>query len=558
MDRSSTLKSITDRPTSTPIRFLTDPRLDFAVPASLQQSYIVASSDRYSSASVCKSLWQTGRLGAPWEYLNASFEDVRGTLAAPADHSIASTMMKRLQVLGPSEYIAELLACRTSSNGVFGLNARFDDFDSAVGQVPELLNMLAPVTYIYVDCHDKLAQAVSVVRALLAGRTVADLDATPASRPLHYDRDLISKYLGRLERQRLAWWRWFEANGIEPFVIYRDDINADIAGVIRAVAQLLDVDNDAADKVDFPSFAQAHDDATTDEWAAQFTREIESGIDVRREFFAGDELFSMLGFEPQQKETAEGRTATSFFRVEIEQPEAQQPDADTGMGSQLQLAPQAPAYRANPNVHKLPRYQQIIGQNRALLRNASVLDLMSSGGLCSFAALDAGAAYVVGVDPRPARIAVAEQAFADHGIPVNSYRFVTMQIMPALYDTSPDAFDVIIGRGVLELVDLRQFFAQLRHLRPQHVILDTAVASGSGPLLRYRRRDVGGGRAAESNDRSAVVATPSHELIVLLCDCFGFECRLDDEGSDFAPAAAGPTHPVGAQTRTYVLDRIAG
>ena len=558
MDRSSTLNSITGRSTSTPIRFLTDPRLDFAVPASLQKSYIVASSDRYSSASVCKSLWKTGRLGAPWEYLNASFEDVRGTLAAPADHSIASTMMKRLQALGPSEYIAELLACRTSSNGVFGLNARFDDFELAVGQVPELLNMLAPVTYIYVDCHDKLAQAVSVVRALLAGRTVADLDATPAGRPLHYDRDLISKYLGRLERQRLAWWRWFEANGIEPFVIYRDDVNADIAGVIRAVAELLDVGNDAADEVDFPSFAQAHDDATTDEWAAQFTREIESGIDVRREFFAGDELFSMLGFEPQQNENAAGPADSSFFRVEIEQPEAQQPDADAGMGFQLRLAPQAPAYRANPNVHKLPRYEQIIGQNRALLRNACVLDLMSSGGLCSFAALDAGAAYIVGVDPRPARIAVAEQAFADYGVPVSSYRFVTMEIMPALYDTSPDAFDVIIGRGVLERVDLRQFFAQLRNLRPQHVILDTAVATGSGPLLRYTRRDVRGGRAAELNDRSAVVATPSHDLIVLLCDCFGFECRLDDEGSDFAPATPGQTHPVGAQTRTYVLDRIAG
>ena len=222
--------------------------------------------------------------------------------------------------------------------------------------------MLAPVTYIYVDCHDKLAQAVSVVRALLAGRTVADLDATPASRPLHYDRDLISKYLGRLERQRLAWWRWLKptaSNHSSSIVTTSTPI---LPGVIRAVAQLLDVDNDAADKVDFPSFAQAHDDATTDEWAAQFTREIESGIDVRRESFAGDELFSMLGFEPQQKETAEGRTATSFFRVEIEQPEAQQPDADTGMGSQLQLAPQAPAYRANPNVHKLPRYQQIIGQ----------------------------------------------------------------------------------------------------------------------------------------------------------------------------------------------------
>ena len=149
-----------------------------------------------------------------------------------------------------------------------------------------------------------------------------------------------------------------------------------------------------------------------------------------------------------------------------------------------------PAYGAIPNVHNLPRYEQIIGQNRALLHNAGVLDLMSGEGLCSLAALDAGAAYVVGVDPRPARIASAERAFAKHAVPVSSYRFVVMEIMPALYDTDPEAFDVIIARGVLERIDLREFFSRLRYLRPKHVILDTVVTVGNGALVRYAWRDV--------------------------------------------------------------------
>ena len=146
--------------------------------------------------------------------------------------------------------------------------------------------------------------------------------------------------------------------------------------------------------------------------------------------------------------------------------------------------------------------EQIIGQNRALLHNAGVLDLMSGGGLCSFAALDAGAAYVVG-----RRSAAGSRSPSPSGplpitaVPANSYRFVNMEIMPALYDTSPEAFDVIIGRGVLELA------------RPARIFRTTALpataARHTGHRSRrrkraahsLRRRDVARTAPAESNDR---------------------------------------------------------
>src|SRR5262249_49068240 len=143
-----------------------------------------------------------------------------------------------------------------------------------------------------------------------------------------------------------------------------------------------------------------------------------------------------------------------------------------------------------PDLRQLPRYHQIIGQNTQLLHNAYVLDLMSADGLWSLAALDAGAAYVVGVDPWPSRIAAAEQAFAGYGVPQSSYRFVNMDVMAALYDTAPEPFAVIMVRGILELLDARQLFAQLQYLRPRHVILDTALTTGGGPLIRYGWRDV--------------------------------------------------------------------
>ena len=253
MDRSSTLNSITGRSTSTPIRFLTDPRLDFAVPASLQKSYIVASSDRYSSASVCKSLWKTGRLGAPWEYLNASFEDVRGTLAAPADHSIASTMMKRLQALGPSEYIAELLACRTSSNGVFGLNARFDDFELAVEASPGIVEH-AGARDVHLCRLPRQTGAGRVRGQSAAGGQRSCRLGRHAGRPaaaLRPGSDL------KIPRQARTTATQTGGDGSKPTASNRSwsimtTRMPTLPASIRAVAELLDVRNDAADKVDFP------------------------------------------------------------------------------------------------------------------------------------------------------------------------------------------------------------------------------------------------------------------------------------------------------------------
>jgi LPS sulfotransferase NodH/2-polyprenyl-3-methyl-5-hydroxy-6-metoxy-1,4-benzoquinol methylase len=547
---------------------MADGRLDFVGPVRLLKSYIVASSARNASTFLCKSLWQTGRLGAPWEYLNASFEDSRGTLAMPVDRSVASTMMKRLDGAGPAEYIAKLLECRTSSNGVFGVKARFDDFESAIEEMPELLSTLAPVTYIYVDCRDKLAQAVSIVRKLLTSKASPASGVRSQNRSLRYDRDLISKCLGWLERQRLAWWRWFEMNGIDPFVVYYEDANADIAGVVRTVEEFLDAQNGFADKVSLPP-SRPENDATTDAWAERFTREIKSGIDAREpETVAGHdqlpEFSAELKLRPASARGGREPADTYVFRAEVQRPERQQFDATdradfgAGRGSRtpVQCELQAPMDQATPDVRQLPRYEQVIGKNRELLLNACVLDLMSGNGLWSLAALEAGAAHVVGVDPRPGRVAAAERAFAGYGITERSYRFVNMDIPAALNDTDPEAFDVILCRRILERLDGRQFFAQLRHLRPKHVILDTSITPGNGPLIRFGWREAQAEFPAEANDRYTVVATPNHELIVLLCDYFGFQWRLNEGPESIPPDWAARRDAGRERMQTYVLDRI--
>ena len=269
----------------------------------------------------------------------------------------------------------------------------------------------------------------------------------------------------------------------------------------------------------------------------------------------------MLGFEPAAKRKRAGPADLLFFVSRSNSPRPSNPDADAEQGF---AAPTGAA--ALPPIEPIPTFTNCRDTSRSSAKiarccsNACVLDLMSGGGLCSLAALDAGAAYVVGVDPRPARVAAAERAFADYGIPVSSYRFVNMEIMPALIRHG--------ARGVR------------RDHRPRNARTGRCCANFSrncatcgrntsystpGSPLEAGRSFVSAAAKPQAEFRggierptTAVVATPSHDLIVLLCDYFGFKWRLTTKTpTPVSPPRRAQDARRRAQTQTYVLDRIA-
>lgn len=241
---------------------------DFSRPAPLRKSYLVASTPRAGGAYLCAQLWKTGALGAPSEYLAYPGGRLGGKLA------------KRLQPSSHADYLAKVIAHRTSGNGVFGVRALFKDFQQTLLRVPETLSLLSPLSYIYVERRDRLAHAVDLARAMQANRRVSVRGQRAA--PLRYDRDLISRCLGLLERERLGWTRWFESRGVEPLVVTYEDVVADKAGVVRRVLAFLDVQEGEAEKVRHPTKLKPRASRVRERWAARFEREVREGIRVRR------------------------------------------------------------------------------------------------------------------------------------------------------------------------------------------------------------------------------------------------------------------------------------
>ena len=142
----------------------------------LRKSYVVASSYRCGSTYFCSRLWSTGVLGAPAEYLNVG-----------VGRMLRHVMESRLQATSPEDYFAKLLACRTSSNGVFGMKAHYHHFEEALDLVS-----VDDRAIVAGDLHrtsvaaTRLAQAVSMAKAMQTNSV--DAQWTPRSKPtLRYD-----------------------------------------------------------------------------------------------------------------------------------------------------------------------------------------------------------------------------------------------------------------------------------------------------------------------------------------------------------------------------------
>jgi ubiquinone/menaquinone biosynthesis C-methylase UbiE len=200
------------------------------------------------------------------------------------------------------------------------------------------------------------------------------------------------------------------------------------------------------------------------------------------------------------------------------------------------------------------RYEAIVSRNRELFHNARVLNLHSGDGCWCMAALDARAEHVVGVDPSHEAIEAARTTFIEYGIASESYQFINSDISPALKTMNPGAFDLVVCHGSFEESDPHQFFWHLYRLEPKHVILDTDVSRGEGPIIRFKLRHAFALKGARR--QRTIVATPNHELIAFLCEYFGFEWRLIAwqtigiiDWSSISDYGRG-------RRRTYVLNRL--
>jgi trehalose 2-sulfotransferase len=228
-------------------------RFDLNSGMTARTTYIVASSHRSGSSYLCGSLWKTGKLGAPWEYLEH-------TIMMPA-------MMARLKASSFPEYMEKLMACRTSENGVFGLKAHFHHFEHALRTFPRILECLPGLKFIFINRKDKIAQAVSMAKALQNNAWVY-FGTVEHEVPLFYSFEFIKRCLQEAVSQTESWLHWLDGR-FEPLVVDYEDLVQDRAAVVRAIASFIGVDPGTACDIDLPVTTR-QGDSVNEEWLRRF------------------------------------------------------------------------------------------------------------------------------------------------------------------------------------------------------------------------------------------------------------------------------------------------
>lgn len=226
---------------------------DFPTPTQPTMFYFVASTPRSGSTFLCHELWATGVMGAPSEYFN-----YQGTMLR---------MTARLRPGNLFEYVERLFAVRTSPNGVFGFKAHWDQFRIVVNG--GLLRFFPALRCIYVERADKVAQAVSYVRAEQTGQWVS---WRPARGVPAYDHAGIGSALRRIEQEAARWQAMFARHGIEPMRISYEALATDRRAVTDEILRRFGLARDPSLRIELRRM-ERQSDAMNREWIERFHRE---------------------------------------------------------------------------------------------------------------------------------------------------------------------------------------------------------------------------------------------------------------------------------------------
>lgn len=212
---------------------------------------LIATTPLCGGAVIAQAMAATGNLGVPFEYAN------------PAN---AAEWARRLETTTPETTLAEIMARRTTPNGVFAIQVQFEH--GVVFETTErLLSQLPGLKVVHVRRADVLRQAVSFAVAKQTGIWASDDQGSGDTAA--YDPGLIDHCLNDIAVQNALWTSAFSALGIEPLEVTYETAAKGLARTIRDIAEFCGVSS-----ADFSQTAPAMPPAAPDDrmenWIARY------------------------------------------------------------------------------------------------------------------------------------------------------------------------------------------------------------------------------------------------------------------------------------------------
>ena len=198
--------------------------------------------------------------------------------------------------------------------------------------------------------------------------------------------------------------------------------------------------------------------------------------------------------------------------------------------------------RVNSTVNRLNhRCEILLTRNRHAIGNKNILDIASHDGTFTYACLQLGAKYVVGVEPRSHLVHYAIKNLTSLGHETSAFTFIEDDIFNYLPRVETGQFDTILCFGFFyHTTRQTELLAQVSRIKPRYFILDTCVERFEIPksellgLRRWESQAVAGylvfycenpARDVATIQPTGLAATPTKSLVEALLSDYGFKFR---------------------------------
>lgn len=245
-------------------------------------SYIICGTPRTGSTLLCNLLAATKRAGAPDSFYGRKFmPDWAKEWKLPNP----DTMNERDYA---TAYLDAALRAGKAATPIFGLRLMRENLD----ELSALLDLIYPglpsdkarfervfgkTLYIHLFREDKLAQAISYVKAEQTGLWHVASDGTEIERLAppqdpRYDFARLKSEVEKLEAYDAAWHTWFRAQDIVPLSIGYETLSADPATSLIRICDTLGIP--APNPADVKPGVAKLSDETSRDWTRRFNADL--------------------------------------------------------------------------------------------------------------------------------------------------------------------------------------------------------------------------------------------------------------------------------------------
>jgi trehalose 2-sulfotransferase len=248
-------------------------------------SYIICATPRTGSTLLCKLLASTQTAGNPNSFYHR-VEFMREWAVEWGLPDCDPASAKDLDIA----YLGATIRAGKAGTGTFGLRLQKEYlrllsetldriFPGLPSDASRFERAFGRILYIHLTRADKVAQAVSLVRAQQSGLWHAAPDGTEIERlsapqDPHYDFDKIGKEVCDLEAQEASWNDWFERQQITPMRVQYERLAADPAKALIDICKALGVEAPEAQSVR-PAVARLSDELSL-EWIRRYRADVAS------------------------------------------------------------------------------------------------------------------------------------------------------------------------------------------------------------------------------------------------------------------------------------------